>query len=305
MSTAPTFPDSKPLTLGDRPVFSEALSAMAPATSELNFTNLFIWRDYFQTSWCRLGDWLVVVFAGHGGGACALEPIGPPGRAGVVEQILPWLASAFDSPQPRMERVSQALVTEVSGLEGISATPLRDHFDYVYSRDALVHLKGKRLHAKRNHINRFRRNQAFEYRPIDAALIVACMELAEEWCGVRVCSEDMSLTGEHEAVIELLANYDALGLSGGTICVQDRVEAFSVADRLNPHTAVVHVEKANPQMPELYTLINQQAAEHALTDVTWINREQDLGEPGLRKAKQSYHPDHLVEKFRLVPTQEG
>ena len=77
--------------------------------------------------------------------------------------------------------------------------------------------------------------------------------------------------------------------------------AFSVADRLNPRTALVHVEKANPDIPELYALVNQQLAEHALADVDWINREQDLGEPGLRKAKQSYHPDHLVEKFRLSP----
>jgi len=131
------------------------------------------------------------------------------------------------------------------------------------------------------------------------------MDLADEWCGVRACEEDMSLTGEHEAVGELLAHFDALELTGGVICIADRVEAFSVADRLRADTALVRVEKANPEIPELYALINQQLAEQALTDVAWINREQDLGEPGLRKAKQSYHPDHLVEKVRLFPARAG
>lgn len=305
MATQPRFPDTKPLELQDRSVFQQALAAMAPQTSELNFTNLFIWRDYFKTRWGRLDDWLVVVFSGHRKGACALEPIGPAGRAGTLEPMLEALASTFKSPAPCLQRVGQGLVQELSQVPGIVAEPQRQHFDYVYRREDLAHLKGKRFHAKRNHINRIRRERTFEYRPIDRALIDQCLDLADEWCGVRACSEDMSLTGEHDAVRELLSNFEALELVGGTICIHDKVEAFSVADRLNPQTGLVHVEKANPDIPELYTLINQQLAEHALTEVAWINREQDLGEPGLRKAKKSYHPDHLAEKFRLFPAQDG
>jgi len=278
---------------------------MSPTTSELSFTNLFIWRSYFQTRWCRLDDWLLVVFAGHRDGPCALEPIGPPGRRAVVEQVLPWLGSAFGSRTPRLERVGRALAEELGAVDGITVEPLRDHFDYVYRRDDLAALEGRRYHAKRNHINRLRRERTFEYRPIDAAMIAECMDLADAWCGVRACSEDMSLAGEREAVGELLANFEALELTGGAICIQEKVEAFSVADRLNPQTALVHVEKANPDIPELYALVNQQLSEHALADAAWINREQDLGEPGLRKAKQSYHPDHLLEKYRLSPAQEG
>ncbi len=81
--------------------------------------------------------------------------------------------------------------------------------------------------------------------------------------------------------------------------LQDKVEAFSLGELLERETAVIHVEKANPEIPGLYPLINQQFCEKTWPEVAWVNREQDLGEPGLRKAKESYFPDHLVEKFRV------
>ncbi len=89
------------------------------------------------------------------------------------------------------------------------------------------------------------------------------------------------------------------------LLIQDKVEAFSLAELLNRETAVIHVEKANPEIPGLYPMINQEFCEKTWSHVLWINREQDLGEPGLRKAKESYFPDHLVDKFRIRMVQRG
>jgi hypothetical protein len=301
----PLFPAFKPLELADRARLNAALRAHAPRTSELNFTNLFVWRQYFQTHWCLAEDWLLILFAGHKDGACALEPVGPAGRVAIVGQLLDWLASDTVSPHPRLERVGQGLVDELAGVAGISCVSTRDHHDYVYRASDLRELRGKRYHAKRNHINRFQRSVEYVYRPYAPDLRDECLALAELWCGVRTCEEDMSLSGEWEAVRELLAHAEALELTGAVIQVDGKVQAFCLADQLNADTAVIHVEKANPEYPELYAVINQQFAQHGLGPVDWINREQDLGEAGLRKAKSSYHPAHLEPKFRVERSREA
>jgi hypothetical protein len=105
--------------------------------------------------------------------------------------------------------------------------------------------------------------------------------------------------GEWEAIVKVLANYQALSLQGGVILIDDRVQAFSCGERLNERTAVIHLEKADPELRGLYAVINREFTQQAWAGTTFINREQDLGEAGLRKAKLSYHPHHLVEKFRI------
>jgi hypothetical protein len=104
---------------------------------------------------------------------------------------------------------------------------------------------------------------------------------------------------EWEAVKEALTHFQDLGLAGGVVCIGGRLEAFTVGEKLNADTAVIHLEKANPEIRGLYAAINQSSLEQDWQDTPWVNREQDLGEPGLRKAKLSYHPHHLEEKFTV------
>ena len=105
--------------------------------------------------------------------------------------------------------------------------------------------------------------------------------------------------GEWEVIGAVLANYQALALQGGVILINDRVGAFSCGELLNKETAVIHLEKADPELRGLYAVVNQQFCRQAWAEVNFVNREQDLGEAGLRTAKMSYHPHHLVEKFRI------
>lgn len=105
--------------------------------------------------------------------------------------------------------------------------------------------------------------------------------------------------GEWGAIEEALKNFIALEMQGGVILIEGEVEAFTLGELLNKDTAVVHIEKANPEIRGLYALINQQFCEQAWGKVPFINREQDLGEPGLRTAKLSYNPIRLVEKYRI------
>jgi hypothetical protein len=116
---------------------------------------------------------------------------------------------------------------------------------------------------------------------------------------LRRCAEDLSLGGEWDATREALRHFDRLDIKGGAILIDGKVEAFALGEHLNETTAVVHIEKANMEIRGLYAAINQCFCEKQWADTPFVNREQDLGEPGLREAKLSYNPDHLVAKFRV------
>ncbi len=125
--------------------------------------------------------------------------------------------------------------------------------------------------------------------------------MQEDWCEMRDCEESSDLFEEDRAVYEALTHFDELDYTGGAIVIESKVEAFSLGEPLNPTTAVIHIEKANPAISGLYAAINQRFCQGAWSGMTYINREQDLGVEGLRKAKQSYHPHHMVKKYLVTP----
>jgi hypothetical protein len=245
-----------------------------------------------------LEDWLIVAGDDASGAGFALPPIGPPSRRRAVHDILDWLGSMGEG-ESRIERADQRLVAELEedGTLRIEAT--RDQYDYVYPTAQLISLEGRKLHGKRNHIRRFQRAHSHEYDALQDRYIDACLGLAEVWCDLRHCEEDLSLMDEWDAVREALGHWRELELEGGVLLVDGQVEAFSLGEKLNRETAVVHIEKANPDLSGAYAMINQQFCEHAWSGLRFVNREQDLGIPGLRRAKLSYQPDHLVPKYRV------
>jgi len=129
--------------------------------------------------------------------------------------------------------------------------------------------------------------------------VPACQELQDRWCDEKHCDLVATLHSESRAVKEALEEFAALGITGGCIVVEGKVEAFALGELLNPETVVIHIEKANAAFHGLYQAVNQQFLEQAWRRVPYVNREQDLGLAGLRKAKESYHPHHMVEKFEV------
>jgi hypothetical protein len=298
MSNLPQFPFFKPLELADRELIQPRLWAYQPEISELTFTNLFIWRESYGLSWSLADDWLIFVSESDKG-TWALPPVGPEPRDNISRRLLSWLGEEKQVAAPGIDRADRRLAEEVARLPGFAVTPDRSQFDYVYRSEDLIQLAGRRYHDKRNHINSFRRSYRFAYEPLGEAHLADCFKLAENWCRLKRCEEDLNLMGEWEAVQQALKNFQALKLKGDVILINGRVEAFTLGELLNQETAVIHIEKANPEIRGLYAAINQQFCEHAWSLVPFINREQDLGEPGLRAAKESYNPHHLVEKFSV------
>jgi hypothetical protein len=301
----PQFPQFKPIQLEDREVMGEIIWKYQPQTSEWTFTNLFIWRSHYGFQWSLYRDWLLVLNTADGQGPLFLPPIGPPPRLEVVRKSLQWLGDEKGEKNPRIERADSRLVNEVKEAPDLVVEPTRDQFDYIYRSKDLIHLAGRKYHGKRNHIHKFLQTHAFTYSPLEERHLPECLELGGFWCEVRRCEEDMNLMGEWEAVRQALTHFSELKTQGGVILLGDKVEAFSLGDMLNRETAVIHIEKANPEIPGLYPVINQQFSEKTWSHLFWINREQDLGEPGLRRAKESYFPDHLLDKFRIRLVERG
>jgi hypothetical protein len=295
------FPDFRPLELEDRELIREFLWRYQPDTSELTFTNLYIWRSLYRWLWSTAGEWLLLIQEKEGQEPSLLPPVGPSPRLEVARKALGFLRKERGVQRPRIERADTRFVSEVSTAPELAVTPEREHFDYLYPTSDLISLKGSKYHAKRNHISRFLQDHGagFRFVPIAPDNLELCADFQERWCEWRRCDEDMNLRDEWTAIRQGLTDYQALNVEGAAILIGDRVEAFTFGELLNAQTAVVHIEKANPEIPGLYAMINQQFCQKYWSGVPFVNREQDLGEEGLRKAKLSYHPVRLVEKYRV------
>jgi len=292
------FPKFRQISLSDRPFVQDALWKYQPDTSELTFTNLFIWRIHYGIVLSLYQGWLLIVFTKTPAGAVGLPPIGPPARQSAARVLLDWLKGKGQD-KPYLGRVDRKLISELAGANDFLIEQIRDDYDYVYRSRDLIKLVGHKYHAKRNFINTFRNNHQLTYEELTANNVAECLDMAARWCQQRHCDEDLSLASEWEAVNEALHNFSVLKIRGGVIRLYGRVEAFALGELLNSRTLVVHVEKANPDIRGLYPVINQQFAEHNAQQLPFVNREQDLGKAQLRQAKMSYRPDHFVEKFRI------
>ncbi len=268
--------------------------------SELNFTNFFMWRDYYKNRYSIVNDFLCIISMTDVEQPFCFFPIGDYSRIGELKGALYILKEHFAEMgwQFRMRRVSSE---QLAVLETLSfcyeSVEDRDNFDYLYLVKSLSTLAGKKLDGKRNHINKFRKLYTFEYEEISETNISDCKDILENWCTQRDYLTQSSLIAERIANLELLDNYKSLGLKGAIIKVDGVPQAFTVGEQLNRDTAVIHIEKANADIHGLYPLINQQFVANQWTGLEYVNREQDLGLEGLRRAKMSYNPVGFVEKY--------
>jgi len=298
MNQISLFPHFKPLEIGDRETIHSILWQYQPETSELTFSNLYMWRKKYHYRWAIFENWLFLIATDENGKIYALEPIGPPSREKAVLQLLDYL-SRQPSGKPEIDRADKRIVNELQSEVRFLTEPVRKHFDYLYCTSNMVNLSGRKFHSKRNHLNRFLLSYRFDYQELTDAHISQCMEFSARWCRIYHCKENPSLCEESVAINEALAQFNRLHLSGGAIYIDGKMEAFTLGELLNDNTAVIHVEKASPEFHGIYAAINQMFCASSFKNTTFINREQDLGNKGLRKAKLSYHPVRFVEKFRI------
>ncbi len=290
--------DFKPLEIKDKEIFNRYLSEDMPETSELTFTNLFMWQSRYHPVWAEHNNVLLIVLYPENSAPFGLQPAGRGDRAEAVDVLMDYLEK--HSPKPEIRRAGEKFISETIDKNRFTCTPDRDNSDYVYLTSDLIKLSGRKYHRKKNHVNQFKKSSDYKYRKLDLELVECFMDMQEEWCRMRECYEVQDLLSEDYAIRRALTSFEELDYTGGAILVDDKIEAFSLGERLNHDTAVIHIEKANPEINGLYAAINQMFCENEWADFEYINREQDLGVEGLRKAKESYLPHHMVNKYTIT-----
>lgn len=181
----------------------------------------------------------------------------------------------------------------------IQAQEAREHFDYIYSVQELIELKGNRFHKKKNLLNQFKKKYDFTLKKIDQNLLPSVLAMQEDWCAWQDCESSDTLASENRVIIRVLQSWnDFPGITGAALTVQGRIIAFTVAEPLAEEIIIIHFEKGLPEFTGVYQAINQAFLEQN-PGFRLVNREQDLGDEGLRKSKLSYNPVDFVRKYHV------
>jgi hypothetical protein len=289
----------KPIEIGHKDLFRRYLNDDPPQVSELTFTNLFMWQHCYHPVWLERDECLLIILSPDKSTPFGLEPFGKGSKEKALDALCSELRDITD--EVRLSRVSEDFINRHIDPDQYFYQLDRNNSDYVYTSSDLIELSGRRYHSKKNHLNTFIKNYKFEYLALDKELVGHFMDMQEEWCRIRDCLQTQDLLLEDYAVKTALTYFDELDYKGAAIRIGSKIEAFSLGEQLNSDTAVVHIEKANPEIPGLYSAINHLFVRNVWSGMEYINREQDLGVEGLRKAKESYYPHHMVNKYTVFP----
>ena len=285
-----------PLTL----IYREAMQAVTLPSGRrncnYNFANLVGWKFPFGTEVCVLEKAVVLRYTFDGRRAymvCTSEALSQE----LIEALLEDSKGDFSDGTEcgaamTLIGLEDSQVPQLSGFL-ISVESIRDRYDYIYCRTDLATLHGKHLDGKRNHIRRFRtQHPDFEYRPLMPEFFDECRRLTEIWQEEKGGND--TIHAEKQVMETIFSNWGALGMIGGSIFVDGRMVAFAYGSAVTTDTFDVCVEKADRHVEGAFAIINQQFAEHLPEQYVYLNREEDMGIPGLRQAKLSYHPEILL-----------
>ena len=295
----------KSIEKADKPIFDKFYSARYYENAHFNFTNLYMWREPFNIQWTLDDDVIYMISEWHGKVA-ALQPLGAEDKMqGAIAKIIEWFKARDKDKKVVIGGVENTFAKELEKFPDAKfyIKPDRGNFDYVYLADDLINLAGRKYHSKKNHLNSFQKNYPMaNYLPITRDIIPKCRDELNDWYENKSpeLPDDPFLALERAAINEVLDNFCDFNLKGGAIELDGRIIAFTFGEQLNSDTAVIHVEKADPEVRGAYPAINQGFVAHEWSNMTYINREEDMGLEGLRKAKESYKPIKMIEKFNAV-----
>ena len=287
----------RPFRLEDRDCINEFFGIHHYEQADCSFSTLYLWQDAYATRWAVEDD-ILFICAGTGGARFFMPPFAKSpeafsegldiliresqknGHPFLLKSASPWVCEQIEKTAPGR----------------YAFIPDRDTWEYIYRTEDLLTLSGKKFRMKKNHLNGFLRQYAdYEYEPVTAENTDAVREALSEWFSVHGHIET-----EEGALSRLFASWDALSMRGGVIRIYGKIEAFTAGKLLNERVAHIFFEKANPTIRGLYQAINREFLFREFSETEWVNREEDMGVPGLRQAKTEYNPDHFAEKYDVV-----
>ena len=282
--------------LSDKPLFDSYFLKENFYISDYCFANVYIWRNVYDTQFACEGGFLFIKFKDESGDSF-LPPIGEGDYKAALERLCKYSNSSGQKLWLGLIPPKYKDLIEKSMPGRFNISESRDSANYIYSAEKLMYLKGKKLHAKRNHINKFMlTHNDWCYEELDDNNTRDFFDYHLDWCA----DDPEEFLGETCAVSVALKNRAALDIKGGLLRLDGKIIAVTLGTETFPDTFTVHIEKADPNIQGAYQMINQQFALHNFEKYTYINREEDLGLEGLRKAKMSYFPEFLSENYMAV-----
>lgn len=282
----PDYPESSELTLEHRPLLHPLFEQLCDGISEFTFANIYLFRKTHNYRLTSLADDTLALLGRDNDQSFFMLPFGLP-EGSLIDQLF------HDHLMMKGASTSQADLLAKAGCRVLAD---RDNFDYLYRRHDLAVLGGRSYHKKRNLIKAFVTNHSYAAKPLRDEYIADAVQVLEDW---RAGNDQ---AGDYEAAREALERMDALQLCGGIYYVEDRPVAYTLGEeQAATATYLIHFEKAVSGYKGLYQFINQSFASVLPEDYTTINREQDMGDQGLRQAKLSYKPTGFIEKFKIFP----
>jgi hypothetical protein len=282
----------KTISLEDREII-DSFTKNRFDTCDLNFSNLFLWSKGDNLEYKVHQDCLMI--RGESlGKKFAYSPVSkddnPLNLKICFEEFLSEGIPIICIP----EKYKLLLENQFDFLE------YRDSFDYVYRREDLAFLRGRRFSKKKNRINNFTKLYQFKYEQIDSSNIPAVIEFQNKWQREREGDKEENLHSEHLGILSLFENFSSLDLKGAILKVDGKIIAYSLGEILNSDMGVIHIEKADSSYIGSYQVINYLFAQNEFEDVTYLNREDDAGDEGIRQAKESYNPAFLLKKYTVT-----
>lgn len=295
--------DFKKLTLEDKQLFNKYLNPYKFLSCEYSFTTLYIWKDACDIQYAIYKESLIIKKKDFEGNYYFMQPLGY--KEEDLKELLRCLLQYQKENNMKyiFKDLEEDFAEKIKSLykeeQNVYIKEDRDNFDYLYEADKLIELSGKKLHGKKNHYNSFVKNYDYEVKEIiDGKITDDVINAAEKWFRENN-NNDKMLYYETAAIKEIVQNINLFNLKGIAVYVDNQVVAFSLGEKLNDKLAVIHIEKGDMNYKGVYSFINKTFIDMCFSDIKIINREQDLGIEGLRKAKLSYYPFKLEKKFIL------
>jgi len=288
--------DFQPITLEDKPLFDKHYEKYPPFHSDNVFTTLISWMDYADYHFTFKENNLIIYSNIENN--IRFRPSSGKLKKEIFDQIIN-LGKKQNSDYPFGVISSDVKEWLNKVYPKMKFFEHRDYYDYVYFSKDLADLNGSSYSKIRNRLNKFKKNYDYKVENISIENFKDVREFLKRWCLWKDCESDKFLEFEKKAILFSMKNYFKLKLSGIIIRINDKIESIAVFEKMNKNTAVIHYEKGSPDYDGIYKAINQETAKILQNNFEFINRESDMGIPGLRKAKLSYRPHHLIEVFHV------
>jgi len=292
-----TIDDFKSVTLEDKPIFDKYYEKYPPPHSDYIFTTLVSWIEYANYKFTQLNDTLIIM-TDQKNYRRFRPPIGKYDKY-IFDQVLE-LAKKESSDYPLEVIDTKTKDWILQQYPKLELTQNRDYFDYVYLSTDLAELPGSNYRKIRNRFNKFIKNYAYTTEKISEENMSEIKNFLKRWCLWKDCESDPLLENEKKAILYSMAHFFELKLSGIVLRINGNIEAIAVYEMMSSDMVVVHYEKGSPDFDGVYKAINTETAKLVQKEAKFINREADMGVPGLRKAKMSYRPHHMIEVFHMA-----